>query len=111
MKHVKTFENFLNEAGPALGPKTKKFDSKIDLWDFFVDADDNVAREEPLPKEWHTALKTLGIKAEDAIVLFFDAHGDRQEVLDTATKCGLTFTQVENGEDSGSGGILFSFKQ
>ena len=111
MKHIKTFESFINEANSDLGPKTKKFDSKIDLWDYFVDADDNVAREENLPEEWHTALKTLGIKAEDAIVIFFDAWGDRNEVLDTARKCGLKFAEVEEGEDGGSAGIVFSFKQ
>jgi hypothetical protein len=111
MKHIKTFESFLNEASAALGPKAKKFDSYIQEWDYFVDADDNEFRDDKLPEEWHTALKTLGLKAEDAIVLFYDAHGSTQEVLDTARKCGLKFAEVEGGEDGGSGGIVFSAKQ
>jgi hypothetical protein len=111
MKHIKTFESFLNEAAQQLGPKAKKFDSYIQEWDYFVDADDNIAREESLPEEWHTALKTLRLKPEDAIVLFYDAHGSTQEVLDTAKKCGLKFAEVEAGEDGGSAGIVFSAKQ
>ena len=73
-------ESRVNEidARDTLGPKAKKFDAEIDLWDYFVDADDNSAREESLPKEWHDALKKLGIKADDAIVLFYDAWGDKK---------------------------------
>jgi len=103
-------ESRINEAKSDLGPKAKKFDSYIDTWDYFADADDNVAREEALPKEWHDALKTLGIKADAAIVLFYDAHGDRQEVLDTAKKYKLKFAEVEDTK-GGSDGIIFNAKQ
>ncbi len=105
-------ESRVNEidASDTLGPKAKKFDAEIDLWDYFVDADNNSVREEPLPKEWHDALKKLGIKADDAIVLFYDAWGDKKEVLDTAKKCGLKFAEVEDTE-GGSDGIVFSAKQ
>jgi hypothetical protein len=111
MKHIHTFESFLNEASASLGPKAKKFDSYIQEWDYFVDADDNAVRDDKLPEEWHVALKTLGLKPDDAIVLFFATHGSRNEVLDTAKKCGLKFAEVEDGEDGGSGGIVFSAKQ
>jgi hypothetical protein len=103
-------ESRINEAKSDLGPKAKKFDSYIDTWDYFADADDNVAREEALPKEWHDALKTLGIKADAAIVLFYDAWGDRQEVLDTAKKYKLKFAEVEDTK-GGSDGIIFNSKQ
>jgi hypothetical protein len=111
MKHIQTFENFLNEASASLGPKAKKFDSYIQEWDYFVDADNNIAREERLPDEWHQALKELKVKADDAIVLFFDTVGSKKEVIDTAKKCGLKFVEVEEGEDGGSDGIVFSAKQ
>ncbi len=107
MKHIKTFEGFLNEAGPALGPKTKKFDSKIQEWDFFTDADGG---EEPLPAEWRNALKELGITADSAIVCFYDAVGDAQEVLDAAKNAGLKYVEIEDS-DAGSDGIVFSLKQ
>jgi len=103
-------ESRVNEANSDLGPKAKKFNSYIDLWDYFVDADDNKFREEALPKEWHDALTKLGIKADDAIVLFYDAWGDKKEVLDTAKKCGLIYAEVEDTE-GGSDGIVFSMKQ
>jgi hypothetical protein len=104
-------ESATNEGNTTLGPKAKKFDSYIQEWDFFSDADDNKLREERLPKEWHDALKKLGVKADDAIVLFFDAHGDRQEVLDIAKKSGIKYIEVPEGDDGGSGGIIFSAKQ
>lgn len=103
-------ESSLSEANINLGPKAKKFDSYIQEWDFFTDADNNKLREERLPKEWHDALKKLGVKADDAIVLFFAAHGDRQEVLDIAKKSGIKYIEVPEGDDGGSGGIIFSAK-
>lgn len=110
MKHLHTFKSFLNEANSDLGLTAKKFNSYIDLWDYFVDADNNITKEENLPKEWHVALAKLGIKAKDAIVVFFDTVGDKKEVLDTANKVGLKYIEVEDLE-GGSDGIVFSLKQ
>jgi len=113
MKHLKTFEGYiagLNEASPAVGPKAKKFDSIIQEWDYFVDADGG---EDTLPKEYQDALKKLGIKADEAIVCFFDAVGDAQDVRDAANKAVLKFIEVsgDDSDDAGSGGIVFSAKQ
>lgn len=104
------YKSFLNEANSDLGLKAKKFNSYIDLWDYFVDADNNKTKEENLPKEWHDALAKLGIKDKDAIVVFFDTVGDKKEVLDTANKVGLKYIEVEDLE-GGSDGIVFSLKQ
>jgi hypothetical protein len=109
MKHLKTFEGFINEGNTSLGPKAKRFEATIKEWDFFTDADEG--GDEELPEEWHTALKNLNIKADDAIVCFYDAVGDAQKVLDAARKSGLKFAEVEGGEDGGSAGIVFSMKQ
>jgi len=109
MKHLHTFESFVNEAARTLGSKAKKFTSKIKEYDFFSSA---VKKEEDnLPDEWYAALKNLGIKSEDAVVCFFDAVGDRNKVLDSAKLAGLKYVEVEDGEDGGSGGIVFSAKQ
>lgn len=113
MKHIKTFEGFLNEAEPPMGPKAKKFGSSREIdnqYDWFTDADGG---EDTLPDEYQRALKTLNIKADDAIVCFFDAVGSAQDVLDAATKSGLKYIEVSGTEDddAGSGGIVFSSKQ
>jgi hypothetical protein len=113
MKHIHTFESFLNEAmvsGQAFGSKAAKFIAKIKEFDFF----DEAAEKEDngkLPEEWYAAIKTLGISEDDAIVCFYDSVGDANKVLDTAKLAGLKYTEVEGGEDGGSAGIVFSRKQ
>jgi len=114
MKHIKTFESFLNEADVAagMGPNAKKFtkNPKIDGGIFyFTDADEG--GEDKLPEEWHTAVKNLSLKADIAVICFFDTVGDRNDVLNAAKLSGLTFAEVEGGDDGGSGGIVFSAKQ
>lgn len=115
MKYVKTFEGFVNEAEPPMGPKAKKFVTSKEIgneYDWFTDADEGP--DEPLPKEYHRALKTLNIKADDAIVCFFDVIGDYRATLDMATKAGLDFVEIsgdEDEDDPGSGGIVFSAKK
>jgi hypothetical protein len=112
MKHIKTFEGFLYEADvtAGMGPKAKKFTQhpKIDSQVFwFTDADGG--GEEPLRDAWHTALKTLNVKEDDAIVCYFEAVG-RQEALDTAKLSGITYAEVDD-EDGDDSGIVFTSKQ
>ena len=107
-KIIKTFENSLNEGSTQMGPKTKKFASMIEEWDHFTDADEG--GEEPLPEEWHNALKTLNVKADDAIVVFYDAVGSMEDVINAAKNSGLKYAEVEDS-DAGSDGIVFSAKQ
>jgi hypothetical protein len=115
MKYVKTFEGFVNEAESPMGPKAKKFVTSKEIdneYNWFTDADKG--GDEPLPNEYHRALKTLNIKADDAIVCFFDAIGDYQATLNMATKAGLDFVEIsgdEDEDDPGSGGIVFSAKK
>ena len=115
MKHIQTFESFLNEANATadMGPKSKKFTTnpKIDSGIFtFTDADGGDI-DDKLPEEWHTALKNLRLSADEAVVCFFDSVGDRNDVLDIAKLTGLKYAEVEGGDDGGSGGIVFSAKQ
>lgn len=100
----------INEGIESFGRKTKKFIDKIVEYDLFTDANSG---EDTLPNEYQKALKTLNIKANDAIICFFDAVGDAREVRDEATKAGLKFVEVLGDEDDdiGSGGIVFSYKQ
>lgn len=106
---TEVFESIVTEANASLGSKAKGFTNTIKEWDYFTDADEG--GDEKLPEEWHTALKNLNIKADDAIVCFYDAVGSAQDVLDAARKGGLKFAEVEEGEDGGSAGIVFSAKQ
>ena len=115
MKHIKTFESFINEANAAagMGPKSKKFTTnpKIDGEFYtFTDADGG-SMDDELPEEWHAALKNLGLSADEAVVCFFDSVGDRNDVLDTAKLAGLKYAEVAGGDDGGSGGIVFAAKQ
>ena len=100
----------VNEGNTSLGSKAKQFDSIEDQWDWFTDADGG---EEKLPKEWQDALKKLSLKADDAIVCFFDAVGDAQAVRNAAKKAGVKYIEVsgDGDDDAGSGGIVFSGKQ
>lgn len=100
---------YLDEAvNSKMGFKTNKFVTKIDEWDWFTDVDEGA--DESLPKEWHNALKELGINANDAIVCFYDAVGSSVEVLKSARSAGLKYKEVEDTM-GGSDGIVFSSKQ
>ena len=116
MKHIKTFESFVNEGTQSMGNLAKKMTTPgatgVGEWDTFVDA---VKKEkdngEDLPKEWYDALKTLKIKPEEAAVIFFDAVGSQDDVEYKANRLNLKYVIVEGGDDGGSGGIVFSTKQ
>lgn len=119
MKHIKLFEQFIKDAkvptvqyaisegNNSLGSKAKKFTDNVDEWDWFTDAEGG---DEPLPKSWHNALKSLRLNADDAIVCFYDAVGSMEDVLNLANKSGIKYVEVEDGE-GGSDGIIFSAKQ
>jgi hypothetical protein len=107
MKHLHTFESFLNEGNNSLGSKAKRFTDNVGEWDWFTDAE---GADEPLPQSWHNALKNLRANADDAIVCFYDAVGSMEDVLDFANKAGLKYIEVKDGE-GGSDGIVFSAKQ
>jgi hypothetical protein len=111
IKNIKEYigESVTNEANTSLGSKAKKFDSSIEEWNWFTDAD--TGGEDKLPSEWHDAVKKLGIKEDDAIVCFYDAVGSMEDVIDTAKRAGIKYVEVEGGDDGGSGGIVFSAKQ
>lgn len=101
------YENFVNEE-ISLGLKAKAFAKKIrNQMETFNDA---MKADEPLPKEWHDALKRLNIKRVDAAVCYFDAVGSKQDVLDAAELIGLNYLEIEDSE-GGSDGIVFSYKQ
>lgn len=100
------------ETDSSMGSKSKKFTDVMDNWNWFVDAEDNEDKKK-LPEAWYSALKTLNIKDNDALVCFFD-DGDMQEVLDAARENGLKFIQIEEKDTEervSNGGIVFSSKQ
>lgn len=108
MKHIKTFESFLNEAVPAMGLRAKKFTDEIGQWDFFTDAEGN--ENGKMPDEYYIPLKSLNIKADDAIVCFSGAVGSWDEILRVAKKTGIKFVEVDD-EETGEKAIVFSAKQ
>ena len=133
MKHVKLFEQFLNEAkGTTIngaGPKVKKF---ISIWDdefgditdinLFSDVDKKIGGG--LDQEWHDALKNMNLKPEEAICVFYDSgqtpEGD--EIIYTAEEAGISYEEVVPKQMKrvrqtltvpvlGGPGILFALKQ
>jgi len=110
MKHIPTFQEFINESTITMGNKVKKFSQMVDdLVDNFIDAAD-LEDDGKLPKEYYTALKTLGIREKEAMVCFSGAVGDWNKILDSAKKAGLTYTEVEDTE-TGDAAIVFSKNQ
>lgn len=128
MKHIKNFEGFLNETivdghyqahtrGENYGRKTSIFTLKVPEWQYF-----NIANTHPeygpLAKEWHDALKELGIKEEEAGVVFEsfmpahrnNFHADVNFIMKQADSCNLDYLEVEDTEN-GDNGIIFSVKQ
>lgn len=109
-------ESFLSEGNQSMGNLAKKMTTPgitgVGEWDTFIDA---VKKEkdngEDLPKEWYNALKTLKIKPEEAVVIFFDAVGSQKDVEYKANRLNLKYVVVEDTNDGGSGGIVFSAKQ
>jgi len=96
--------DYLSEAvSPKIGPKTNKFNSIIDEWDWFTDAD---STDESLPKEYHNGLKKLGIKPNNAIVVFSGAVGSWSDILSAAKKAQLKYVEVDDVE-TGESAIIF----
>jgi hypothetical protein len=96
--------DYLSEAvSPKIGAKTNKFNSIIDEWDWFTDAD---STDESLPKEYHTGLKKLGVKANDAIVVFSSAVGSWSDILSAAKKAQIKYVEVDD-EETGESAIIF----
>ena len=112
MKHIKTFESFVNEASVSVGPKAKKFADMIDgATNTFAEAVKNEKEEDGnLPEEYFAALKTLGIKEDEAMVCFTAEFGDYNQVIEFAKKAGLKFFEVEDSE-TGDRNLVYSSKQ
>jgi hypothetical protein len=94
---------YLNEAIATMGPKASKFNSIIDEWNWFTDADSG---DESLPKEYHNGLKKLGIKPNNAIVVFSGAVGSWSDILSAAKKAQLKYVEVDDVE-TGESAIIF----
>jgi hypothetical protein len=125
MKYIKLFEAFIDEeyltekkavekwakkkklineaVSSKIGPKASKFDSIIDEWNWFTDAD---STDESLPKEYHTGLKKLGVKANDAIVVFSGVVGSWGDILSAAKKAQIKYVEVDD-EETGESAIIF----
>lgn len=97
-------DQYLGESvNPSPGPKSKRFNGIIDEWDWFTDAD---SKDESLPKEYHDAVKKLGIKPENAIVVFSGAVGSWFDILDAAKISGIRYIEVDDKE-TGESAIIF----
>jgi hypothetical protein len=105
MKHIKTFESFVNEANTSMGAKSKRFTDSVEAWDYFTDAEDAVAAD-----EYQAALKTLNIKADDAIVCFSGANSDWNQLIDAAKKSGIKYAEVDDSANNEMA-IVFTAKQ
>ncbi len=110
MKHIPTFQQFINESAITMGIKAKKFNKMVD--NFAEDFNDAESLEDngKLPKEYYAALKTLKIQPADAMVCFAASIGDSGEMLDAAKKSGLEYIEVEDPE-TGDAAIVFSKNQ
>jgi|TARA_R100000900_G_C3340299_1_gene165051 FMN phosphatase YigB (HAD superfamily) len=106
------YKDFLNEKlnkARKGGPKTNKFSQGIDgVWDWFTDADEG--GDEKLPKEYHAALKKVGCKKEDCVVVFGNAVGDAAEIRDEAKKAGIKYVELDDKE-TGDMAIVFDGQQ
>ncbi|NBO22072.1 hypothetical protein EBU94_01855 [bacterium] len=132
MKHIQTFESFLNESDWKLGshyrPRTaeenrklsknvQNFSMPIPDWQYFSVADSH-PEYGPLSKDWHDALKELRVKPEEAGVVFssiLPAHTnnfnpDDDYIVGQARKYRLDFVFVEDTAPHGENGIVFSIK-
>lgn len=112
MKHLKTFESFLNEAVNTMGVKAKKFSQMVDNYvDSFADAQAKEKEEGgELPDDYMAAIKNLGIRLDKAMICFSATVGDRNKILDAAKKSGLKYAEVEDSE-TGDSAIVFDMNQ
>lgn len=123
MKHLKTFESFVNGVWqgkdgntPIPSANAKKLCAKLGkyVWSWFESAD---GPDSVLPQGYHTALKTLKIDAGDAIVAFWKSAGlnSLEELVDMAKKAGVEYVAVDEegkraDEKNIYKGIVFSSK-
>jgi hypothetical protein len=109
MKHIKTFENFINEAGPAEGPKVKKFFQQVGENTVSETIKDMEGQEEQPSDALYNAMKQTGCKKPEECIVVGEYHTDDwNKVLDTAKKVGLKY--VEASDDNGDA-IVFDAKQ
>lgn len=95
---------YLGESvNPTIGSKSRRFNNIIDEWDWFTDAD---SKDEALPKEYHDGVKKLGIKPENAIVVFSGAVGSWSDILSAAKKSGVKYVEVDD-QETGESAIIF----
>lgn len=92
----------------TLGPKAKKFTTMIGEWDYFTDAEGKESGK--MPDEYYVPLKTLNIKADDAIVCFSGAVGSWDKILRAAKQSGINYVEVDDTE-TGDMAIVFTAKQ
>lgn len=110
---LKESTDSIDEAASApMGPKVKELNKMLDnLVDTFVQAVKNEKEEGgDLPEEYYAGIKTLGLKKEEAGIVFSATVGNRNKVMTSAQKAGVKFVEVEDSE-TGDSAIVFSLKQ
>jgi len=104
MKHIKLFEEFLDD---SFGNKTKKFIKYINkqdaYWDWFNDADDN-RMIGGLPNKYHQTVKSLGVKPENAIIIFDDSVESWSDTLNKLNSFGIKYAEID---DDGQMSLVF----
>jgi hypothetical protein len=108
MKHIQTFESFINEASSPEGPKTKKFFQLAGKNTVSETIKDMEGQEEEPSDALYNAMKQLGCSADLCTVVGEYHTDDWSGVLDAAKKAGLEYVAAsdENGE-----AIVFNSKQ
>jgi hypothetical protein len=106
MKHIKTFESFLNEA-ESLGPNAKKaVGADRDEWNWYTDFEEGLDDD----TLYQDAIKKLGIKPEDAIVIGGYAVDSWDNTMTRIKKSGVAYIEFED-EDAGEPAVIFSAKK
>lgn len=99
MKHIKTFESFINEVSSTESPRVKGFLNRLFNTEHQSIKDMEAEDEEP-SDALYNAMKQLGCKAEECYVIGDMMTGDWNRVLDSAKKAGIKYVKVE--DDNGS---------
>ena len=94
MKHIKTFENFLNEGNQKMGPTATKFTKVFDSYRTVDQLEGNI------PVEVSAFIKRERLSDEDAGVVYSQEAGD-DDLLATAKSTGITYEQFEDEFDTG----------
>ena len=108
MKHIKTFESFVNEAKSlvkeSLGPNAKK--AVGDEWNWYTDFEEGLDDDTP----YQNAIKKLGIKPEDAIVIAGYAVDSWDKTMAKIKKSGVAYVEFAD-EAAGEPAVIFSAKK